>query len=150
MDKPEEEIIDEHYGLAKSLAQGFYRKTSAFSFDDLLQVSLIGIIKAHRKHNPQKSKFSTFATHCVRHDLIKFIKKNPESITYPDPRAEYHTELQISDYFPESLTNTEKEIVILLNSKYKNHEIRRKLDIKKLAYDKAIKSCLRKIRVANG
>jgi len=151
MNKEEEkEIIDKHYGLAKSLAQGFYRKTSAFSFEDLLQVSLIGIIKAHRKHNPQKSKFSTFATHCIRHDLIKFIKKNPECTTYPTPRTDYHADPQISDYFPETLTSTEKEIITLLNSKHKNHEIRKKLNMKKLAYDKTVKSCLRKIRVANG
>ena len=73
MKKTEDQVIEENYGLAMSLARKFYRKTPSFSFEDLLQVSLMSMLKAHRKYNSDRSVFSTFATYCMRNDLIKFV-----------------------------------------------------------------------------
>lgn len=146
----EEKIIQENYGLANSITQKFYHKNSGLCFEDMLQVSLMGILKAHRNHDPQKSKFSTFATCCIRNDLIKFIKKNKEDTAYTNPISSYVPDVSISEYLPDSLTDTEKQIVMFLNSKFKNHEIRKKLNMKKTKYEKTVRSLLKKIAIANG
>ena len=58
----EEELVYDHYGLVVSQALYFLNDPN---FDDYIQVGLIGLLKAIRKHNPEKSKFSTFASICI-------------------------------------------------------------------------------------
>ena len=69
----EEELIHDHYGLVVSQALYFLNDSN---FDDYIQVGLIGLLKAIREHDPERSKFSTFATVCIRNAINNLKEKD--------------------------------------------------------------------------
>ena len=69
----EESLVIENYGLVVS--QALKLVVQKQDLDDYIQVGLMGLLKAIRNYNPEKSKFSTFATVCIRNEILKFIKK---------------------------------------------------------------------------
>ena len=83
MKNTENDFIQDNYGLAVSLARKFYSHSHKYDFEDIVQVALMSMLKAHRKHDPKRSVFSTFATFCMRNDLIKFVKKHNKNKDIP-------------------------------------------------------------------
>ena len=57
---PETQLVNEHYGLVVS--QAIRLSSQQSDLEDYMQVGFIGLLKAIRNYNPEKSQFSTFAT----------------------------------------------------------------------------------------
>jgi RNA polymerase sigma factor (sigma-70 family) len=151
MKTTEDQVIEENYGLAMSLASKFYRKTPSFSFEDLLQVSLMSMLKAHRKYNSDRSVFSTFATYCMRNDLIKFVNKNKDLKGLIQKKPEdIQIKEDIDEVLPEGLAIKEQAIFFYKKCNYKDFEIRDILNLEKNEYKQIVKSCYQKISEANG
>lgn len=150
MNKTEDQVVEENYGLAMSMARKFYRKTPTFAFEDLLQVALMSMLKAHRKYNSGKSAFSTFATYCIRNDLIKFVNKNKDLRQLAQKKPEHiHIKEDVEEVLPETLTTKEQAIFFYKKCNYKDFEIRDILNLEKKSYKDMVKSCYKKISEAN-
>ena len=67
-------MVQQHYGLVVSQALRFTNRYSS-DLEDYIQVGLIGLLKAIRKYNPEKAKFSTFAVTCIRNEICRFLNK---------------------------------------------------------------------------
>ena len=70
----EEQLVRKNYGLVVSQALLFF-KGASFTLEDCIQVGLIGLLKAIRKYDKNKAKFSTFASICIRNEITSFVKK---------------------------------------------------------------------------
>ena len=134
----EEELIHDHYGLVVSQALYFLNDAN---FDDYMQVGLIGLLKAIREHDPEKSKFSTFATICIR-NAIKFeYAKVKEGF--------YHISEKISDCLPDFLSEEHKFIIKLKSQNYTNSEIADLISCTKEAVRQEIDLIIKSLRETN-
>lgn len=156
MEKKEEEIIEENKGMVIDLVSRFYKKSPMYEFEDLLQVALIAMVKAHRAYETDKSLFSTFATVCMRNDLIKFINKNKKTkdreVTLSSPMENKlfsKTEEDCDEYIPDNLTPEEMAIFYYKKRGYKDAEIRDILDTSRKDYKEIVKSCFKKVVESN-
>jgi RNA polymerase sporulation-specific sigma factor len=71
----EEQLIKKHYGLVVSQALRFIGRDKQL-LEDYIQIGLIGLLKAIRKYDKDRSKFSTLASVCIRNELINFINRS--------------------------------------------------------------------------
>jgi len=150
----ENEFITENYGLAISLARKFYSHGHNYDFEDIIQVALMSMLKAHRKHDPSRSVFSTFATFCIRNDLIKFIKKQNKNKDIPASdifgAITTYDASDIDEILPDDLDIQEQAIFYYKRSNYKDMEIRDILDLSKQEYKAKVKLFYKKLRAVNG
>ena len=121
----EEQLIHDHYGLVVSQALYFLEDAN---FDAYIQVGLIGLLKAIREHDPEKSKFSTFATICIRNAINNLKQKHDkkDSVTLQYTKASegsYNISEKISDCLPDSLTEEQMFLIKLKSQNYTNAEI---------------------------
>lgn len=149
MIQSEEDLVKENYGLAISIAKKFYKKNSLYAFEDLVQISLMAMIKAHRQYNSDKSVFSTFATYCMRNDLIKFVKKNRTDLNVDLVNSAIEDEASMDEIVPTNLNNNEAGVLFYKRAGYKDVEIRRILDLTPTQLKNVTKSCFDKIVRAN-
>ena len=156
MSNKEEEIIEENKGMVIELVNRFYKKSPMYEFEDLLQVALIAMVKAHRAYETDKSLFSTFATICMRNDLIKFVNKNKKTkdreVTLSSPMENNFfskTEEDYDEYIPDDLTSEEMAIFYYKKVGYKDFEIRDILGASKKEYREIVKSCFKKVAKSN-
>lgn len=77
------ELVMLNIGLVYKLAHQFAKYTS-MSKDDLISAGTVGLIEAASRFNPGKAKFSTYATHWIRKEMIKGYRE-AKSITYIPP-----------------------------------------------------------------
>ena len=71
----EEQLIQQHYGLVVAQALTFASDDRG-ALEDYIQVGLIGLLKAIRKYDEAKAKFSTFASVCIKNELINFSNRS--------------------------------------------------------------------------
>jgi RNA polymerase sigma factor (sigma-70 family) len=127
----EEKLVQDHYGLVITQALSFLGDSH---FDDYVQNGLIGLLKAVRNHDPKKSKFSTFATVCIRNEIInlkrKLTKKSARHVVFNSAFVDeivktngYNKESNIKEFLPDSLSEEEKFIIKLKLQNYTNKEI---------------------------
>lgn len=76
MDVNVEKMIEDNKKLVYKIANSIYIKNKLFSKEDLIQVGFLALCKSGHKYDETRGKVSTFITHCVRNDMIKFIKSN--------------------------------------------------------------------------
>jgi RNA polymerase sigma factor (sigma-70 family) len=76
MDIQVEQMIEDNKKLVYKIANSIYMKNKLFSRDDLIQVGFLALCKSGHKYDPTRGKVSTFITHCVRNDILKYIKSN--------------------------------------------------------------------------
>ena len=75
-------LIESNYRLVISIAKKYHRNN--FDFNDLLQESSTGLIKAVDRFDPELGyKFSTYATWWIKEAIIKYINENETSIKVP-------------------------------------------------------------------
>ena len=153
MNKTENDILTENHGLAASLVRGFYRDHPLYDFDDLLQVALMSMLKAYRKFDPERGKFSTFATYCMRNDLIKFINKQNRLKQKERSLSSKHNKEYEVNYWnielPKDLSPKEHGIYYYKMQDKKDSEIRDILDLDKNEYKETMSSSFKKIAEAN-
>ena len=153
MKNTENDFIQDNYGLAVSLARKFYSHSHKYDFEDIVQVALMSMLKAHRKHDPKRSVFSTFATFCMRNDLIKFVKKHNKNKDIPAGELfsgiTTYDKSDIEEILPDDLDVQEQAIFYYKRSNYKDMEIRDILDMSKPEYKAKVRSFYNKLRVIN-
>lgn len=71
-----EQMIEDNKRLVYSIANSIYIKNKVFSKEDLIQVGFLALCKSGHKYDESRGKISTFITHCVRNDMLKFIRSN--------------------------------------------------------------------------
>ena len=77
-----EKIITENLDLVYPISRKFH--SSGESFEDLLQVGYIGLIKAVDHFEPDRGvKFSTYATHCIKGEIRHYLRDKSEIIKKP-------------------------------------------------------------------
>jgi RNA polymerase primary sigma factor len=83
--KAREKLIESNYRLAVSIAKKYHTKSRThLSFDDVLQESTTGLIKAVDKFNPKLGyKFSTYASWWIKQSTLQYINENTSVIKVP-------------------------------------------------------------------
>jgi DNA-directed RNA polymerase sigma subunit (sigma70/sigma32) len=144
----EEDIIKKNYGLAVQVARRF-GQTAAYSTDDLIQLALIGLLKASRSFDPNKNfKFSTYGSICARNEILKFIQKNkPMTSRYSE--GAYELPNEIWEVVPDTLDDMEMTVIEMKSQGYSNAETAKELNITKSQLKPVIISAYNKIRRAN-
>lgn len=75
-------LIESNYRLVISIAKKYHRKN--FDFDDLLQESSTGLIKAVDRFDPELGfKFSTYASWWIRQAALQYLNENETNIKVP-------------------------------------------------------------------
>lgn len=122
-----EKTIEDNKALVKDIARRFYFKNTIFSVEDLEQVGYLSLWKNLKKYDANRAKLSTFMTICVRHDIIKYIKKQHIGRAIPAKIQSYMEDTSLFD-----ITGTggiEDEILALKNDGFTTREISEKLDV---------------------
>ena len=60
-----------------------YQASSGMDFEDLVQEGSLGILKAIEDYDPNKSKFSTYATWWIRQKIIRYVNNYSRTIHIP-------------------------------------------------------------------
>lgn len=136
MDLKVEKMIEDNKRLIYSIANSIYIKNKLFTKDDLIQVGFLALCKSGHKYDETRGKVSTFITHCVRNDMLKFIKSNKlqGELLYSENRnLSYNNNLDLMclDYNDICCARTEleKNIVRLKIDGETNKSIAAKLNI---------------------
>ena len=80
--KARKKLIESNYRLVISIAKKYHR--SDIDFDDLLQESSIGLLKAVDRFNPDLGyKFSTYACWWIKQAALQYINENVTDIKVP-------------------------------------------------------------------
>ena len=66
------ELIDTHMGLIKKIANKFYNA----SREDLIQVGVIGLLKAYQNFKAGEAKFSTYAYPYIFGEMYQLVNAN--------------------------------------------------------------------------
>tara|TARA_Y100000296_G_scaffold82474_1_gene111664 strand:+ start:302 stop:802 length:501 start_codon:yes stop_codon:yes gene_type:complete len=153
----EEHLTRSNYGLVVSQALSFLSKTS--NIDDYIQAGLIGLLKAIRLHDSDISKFSTFASVCIRNEILKLkAKENKKrdvkvvfdsNLLAKSASAKYYIKESFFDYVPSYLSEEENFILKLKLENNTNSEICDFLGCTKSVLNKKLEVLFEKIREAN-
>jgi RNA polymerase sigma factor (sigma-70 family) len=145
----EQEMVTRHYGLVVHQALNFVINKQ--DLDDYIQSGLIGLLKAIRNYNPDRSKLSTFATVCIRNEILKFAKKQKRQKRHiPNTRPLYYTEdSRFWETHPDNLTDEEIYILKLKLENYTHKEIAEEICCSKNDIKQKMKKISNKLREAN-
>ena len=75
-----EKLITENMRLVPYVLKRIGMIQSDPDFEDLMQTGYIGLIKAARTFNKDKSKFATYALTCIRNEIFMFFRKENKNI----------------------------------------------------------------------
>lgn len=80
-----EQFISANLRLVVAIAKRYYwRCTAAVSSIDLIQEGNIGLIKAVERFDPEIGfRFSTYATHLIRHAIERYLKNHAKTVRSP-------------------------------------------------------------------
>ena len=151
----EEQLIRENYGLVVSQALLFFKDTP-FTLEDCIQVGLIGLLKSIRKYDKNKSKFSTFASVCIKNEITNFVKKsNKNNIIFDTEilnsilnKGQYLDKDKMSDYLP-SLGQEELFIITRKIENYTNREISNMISCTKESLSNKVIEIISKLQKCN-
>jgi len=140
-----EKMIEDNKRLVYKIANSMYIENKLFTREDLIQVGFLALCKSGHKYDENRGKISTFITHCVRNDIIKFIKSNKlqnDLIYNQNLNLSYdsESELKCIDYYDLccAQTDIEKEIVEMKIKGHTNKKIGEKLKMSPTKVSKTI------------
>lgn len=123
----------------------FKNYINTIGFDDLVQTGIVGLIKAEQKYNPEIGKFSTYAYHCIKNEIIRFVRqetrvvnKSKKSILHDDNQADFN---DIYQHVEQKLSKKEQEYLkdyCFNNKKYNSKMMSRIRQKLKKPYEKNI------------
>ena len=153
----EGQLVNQHYGLVVSQAIRFSSQKS--DLEDCIQVGLIGLLKAIRNYDPDQSKFSTFATVCIKNEIFRHIKKNKQKTVGPSHNIgaksvlrgdnSYTPKDNFWEVVPECLTDKEKLVLRMKVENYTHREIAHRLSCPKNQIKHIIRKVINTIRRCN-
>jgi RNA polymerase sigma factor (sigma-70 family) len=73
-------MVEENMGLAYFVLRKYSKRFEWLEKDDILSACFIGLIKASQTFNPERSRFSTYATTVMHHQIIKELIPRKEQI----------------------------------------------------------------------
>lgn len=146
----EAQLVKEHAGLVVSQALIFH-PTKLTGYDDYIQVGYIGLLKAIRNFDPNRgTKFSTFATACIRSEIIREIRRNsPEQNLLVDVSGKDVKETDMWEVLIDNLTETEKHVLHLRVQGYTYQEIGDTLGFTKSWASETMNNLIGKLKEAN-
>ena len=146
----ENQRIKDNYGLVVSQALSFSRSYNQ-DLEDYIQVGLIGLLKAIRKHNPELSKLSTYATVCIRNEIVKYINKSKKKQFNASLENQVDNSYQDSfwEYEPDSLSDQERTLLRMKRDNYSYKEIAEELEYSKSYTKELAKRVFNKVNEAN-
>lgn len=136
-------------GLIITVAKNF-NPPNSFVLDDYIQAGRIGLLKAIRTHDISRGTFSTTAWHNIRWAILGHMKNEPIESVLPitmEPSGEYHE--AITDYLPNTLSDREKEVIMLRTEGYTFKAIGEKTGYSKSWAHYIFCSGVKKIRQSN-
>src|SRR6516164_3848741 len=87
-----DELVEAHIGLAEYLARRFANRGEPL--DDLVQVALIGLLKAVNRFDPNRGvEFSTYATHTIAGELKRHFRDKGWAVRAPRRMQELYLRL---------------------------------------------------------
>jgi RNA polymerase sigma factor (sigma-70 family) len=128
---PETQLVNKHYGLVVS--QAVRLSSQRNDLEDYMQVGFIGLLKAIRNYDPDKSQFSTFATVCIRNEIFRYMRKNkkkPINFSFKKDNW-YTTKEELWELIPDCLNEKEKLVLKMKSENYTHKEIAEKLSCPK-------------------
>ncbi len=79
-----EVIIVKYERLVYAIAAKYQKNANNLNFDDLKQVGLMGLVLAAQRYDPSKNtRFSTYATHTVHGELLRYFRDKQWVMTVP-------------------------------------------------------------------
>lgn len=144
----EEELIVNNMGLVKKIAKMF-RPPNRTEYEEYIQVGRIGLMKAIRKHIPEKGALSTIAWNHIKWEIIRYIKKHTNIGEQLPSNIVQEPLTHFSRILPDNLSETEISILNLKLDGYKSTEIAKIMGMDRYHLIKQYKVLLQKIRVAN-
>jgi RNA polymerase sigma factor (sigma-70 family) len=146
----ENDMIEQNMGLAVNIVK-YFKPRNKLEFDEYLQQARLGLWRAAKKYisEPKIGAFSTIAQPSIIWeilDLIKQRKRHPHKSLIDSP---YSLGDPLWELLPNSLTEDEKRVIILMTEGYKKNEIYRNLGISQTRFNHLFKSAARKIKRAN-
>ena len=146
----EELLVQQHYGLVVSQALSFCGRIHPL--EDCIQVGLIGLLKAIRNYDPDKSKFSTFATICIRNEILRFKNKNKKhnECSYAIDNISYSEKIQLWELLPENLSEEEFYLLDLKRYNFTKTEMCEILNCSKRQLNQKIDRLIKKLKDHNG
>ncbi len=77
-----DEIVIGHLPLVKFIVNKYFKNNMYNSFEDLVEVGIIGLIRAIKYYNPaKKAKFSTFAYLCIKSEILRLVYADQRRIS---------------------------------------------------------------------
>ena len=124
------------------------------TLDDYIQAGFIGLLKAIRNHDENKSKFSTFASICIRNEILNLKRKHKKDAVVFNENLVLNNQPEeminhFSDYLPDHLDEEQKFIVKLKLMNYNNAEIAEHLSCSKTTVSNRIKKIAALIKESN-
>lgn len=152
MDAKVEKMIEDNKKLIYKIANSMYIKNKLFSKEDLIQVGFLSLCRSGHKYDPTRGQVSTFITHCVRNDIMKFIKSNklqPDLLYNENTKMSYNLDKEFDciDYYDlcGATTKLEKDIIEMKLNGYTNKKIGKEMGISPTRVSKAIKNMKNKM-----
>lgn len=146
----ENELIINNMGLVKKIAKMF-RPPNKTEYEEYVQVGRIGLMKAIRKHIPEKGMLSTIAWTHIKWEIMRYIKKNHgigERLTSDIPIEKSSTS-DFQHLIPDYLSDIEKRILSLKLEGHKLADIAKIIGMERYYLIKNYKSLVKKIKAAN-
>lgn len=143
----ENELILNNMGLVKKIAKMF-RPPNKTEYEEYIQVGRIGLMKAIRKHIPEKGRLSTIAWTHIKWEIMRYIKKNHgigEHLTCDISVEKSDFQHLIPDY----LSDVEKKILSLKLDGHKLADIAKIMKMERYYLIKNYKALIKKIKAAN-
>ena len=127
----ETQLVNKHYGLVVS--QALRLSSQKNDLEDYIQVGFIGLIKAIRNYDPEKSQFSTFATVCIKNEIFRYMRKNKKQPINDFLKKDnwYTRKEELWELIPDCLTEKEKLVLKMKSENYTYKEIAEKLSCPK-------------------
>ena len=154
----EQQLVQQHYGLVVSQALSFLQDHKN-NIDDCIQAGLIGLLKAIRKYDKEKAKFSTFASVCIRNEILNWNRKENRkrkvkvlcnnTLLEKAENAFYNLKDKFYEIEPDFLTDEQQIILHLKLENYTNKEIAEHLSCSKGSLSNKIHNLIRVLKEAN-
>lgn len=108
----ENDLIQKHTGLIVVQASMF-NHTSLSDFDDYMSAGRLGLLKAIRTFDADRGKFSTYATVCIRREMIRESQRDKDKWVLRDYSiiAMKEDSAELWEILPDTLTDVEKQVL---------------------------------------